>query len=83
MFIETSAKAGYNVKTLFKKVAEALPGMQANAPPPQQTQRTFFFLFSPITTCQLTLRVSFSSVIDVQLKDPAAPAAADAGACSC
>jgi len=39
MFIETSAKAGYNVKTLFKKIAQALPGMQANAtPPPQQTQ---------------------------------------------
>ena len=39
MFIETSAKAGYNVKTLFKKVAQALPGMQAAAAAPQpQTQ---------------------------------------------
>ena len=27
MFIETSAKAGYNVKALFKKIAQALPGM--------------------------------------------------------
>ncbi|PWN90538.1 putative YPT6-GTP-binding protein of the rab family [Acaromyces ingoldii] len=27
MFIETSAKAGHNVKTLFKKIAQALPGM--------------------------------------------------------
>ncbi len=26
MFIETSAKAGYNVKQLFRRVAEALPG---------------------------------------------------------
>jgi Ras-related protein Rab-6A len=25
MFIETSAKAGYNIKTLFTKVADALP----------------------------------------------------------
>ncbi|CAB3403410.1 unnamed protein product [Caenorhabditis bovis] len=27
MFIETSAKAGYNVKQLFRKIATALPGM--------------------------------------------------------
>lgn len=26
MSIETSAKAGHNVKTLFKKIAMALPG---------------------------------------------------------
>ena len=29
MFIETSAKAGYNVKQLFRRVAAALPGMEA------------------------------------------------------
>ena len=27
MFIETSAKAGHNVKPLFRKIAQALPGM--------------------------------------------------------
>jgi Ras-related protein Rab-6A len=27
MFIETSAKAGHNVKTMFRKIAQALPGM--------------------------------------------------------
>jgi Ras-related protein Rab-6A len=27
MFIETSAKAGHNVKALFRKIAQALPGM--------------------------------------------------------
>lgn len=31
MFIETSAKAGYNVKQLFRRVAAALPGMDAAA----------------------------------------------------
>ncbi|KAJ1974255.1 GTPase Ryh1 [Dimargaris xerosporica] len=31
MFIETSAKAGHNVKTLFKRIAQALPGMDSNA----------------------------------------------------
>lgn len=28
MFIESSAKAGHNVKTLFRKIAQALPGME-------------------------------------------------------
>ncbi|GAA0185134.1 small GTPase [Lithospermum erythrorhizon] len=28
MFIETSAKAGFNVKPLFRKIAAALPGME-------------------------------------------------------
>lgn len=28
MFVETSAKAGHNVKNLFKKIAQALPGME-------------------------------------------------------
>lgn len=31
MFIETSAKAGHNVKTLFKKIAQALPGMDKDS----------------------------------------------------
>jgi Ras-related protein Rab-6A len=29
MFIETSCKAGYNVKVLFKRVSEALPAFSA------------------------------------------------------
>jgi Ras-related protein Rab-6A len=29
IFIETSAKAGYNIKALFKKIALALPGNDA------------------------------------------------------
>lgn len=31
MFIETSAKAGHNVKVLFKKIAQALPGMDKDS----------------------------------------------------
>ncbi|TFY70268.1 hypothetical protein EVG20_g2742 [Dentipellis fragilis] len=30
MFMETSAKAGHNVKSLFKKIAMSLPGMEQN-----------------------------------------------------
>ncbi|XP_042883237.1 ras-related protein Rab6 isoform X3 [Penaeus japonicus] len=50
MFIETSAKAGYNVKQLFRRVAAALPGMESTEnkkvdidlrpqPPPQEQQQ--------------------------------------------
>ncbi|KAI8117573.1 hypothetical protein FF38_06783 [Lucilia cuprina] len=31
MFIETSAKSGYNVKLLFRRVAAALPGMDSSS----------------------------------------------------
>jgi len=41
MFIETSAKAGFNIKALFRKVASALPGMEntqiAKSDPSSQT----------------------------------------------
>ncbi|KAI8065607.1 ras family-domain-containing protein [Gongronella butleri] len=32
MFFETSAKAGHNVKNLFKRIAQALPGIDGNTP---------------------------------------------------
>uniref|UniRef100_A0A1I7U661 Ras-related protein Rab-6A n=1 Tax=Caenorhabditis tropicalis TaxID=1561998 RepID=A0A1I7U661_9PELO len=35
MFIETSAKAGYNVKQLFRKIATALPGIVQEEAPDQ------------------------------------------------
>mmetsp|Transcript_8235 Transcript_8235/g.13965 ORF Transcript_8235/g.13965 Transcript_8235/m.13965 type:complete len:220 (-) Transcript_8235:56-715(-) len=36
MFIETSAKAGFNIKALFRKLATSLPGMES-AQPQQST----------------------------------------------
>ena len=38
MFIETSAKAGYNVKPLFRKIAQALPGIESQQ---QQQQNDY------------------------------------------
>eukprot|EP01123_Difflugia_compressa_P013041 TRINITY_DN582_c0_g1_i2.p1 TRINITY_DN582_c0_g1~~TRINITY_DN582_c0_g1_i2.p1 ORF type:complete len:210 (-),score=44.38 TRINITY_DN582_c0_g1_i2:69-698(-) len=38
MFIETSAKAGFNIKALFRKVAAALPGME-NAKLPNEDKK--------------------------------------------
>ncbi|KNZ47980.1 rab family protein [Puccinia sorghi] len=52
MFIETSAKAGHNVKTLFKKIAQALPGM--DSPPQTNTpaNQTIDVSVSPTTNDQ-------------------------------
>lgn len=38
MFIETSAKAGHNVKTLFRRIAQALPGMENSMEDANQAQ---------------------------------------------
>ncbi|KAI8074818.1 ras family-domain-containing protein [Gongronella butleri] len=38
MFMETSAKAGHNVKALFKKIAQTLPGMDGPNEPIQASQ---------------------------------------------
>ncbi|KAI8082646.1 putative ras small monomeric GTPase Rab6 [Gilbertella persicaria] len=39
MFIETSAKAGHNVKALFRRIAQALPGMEAEVGAKEQMQK--------------------------------------------
>lgn len=46
MFIESSAKAGHNVKTLFRKIAQALPGMEREGEAVttgNQSELSFFF----------------------------------------
>ncbi|KAI9252583.1 GTP-binding protein Ryh1 [Helicostylum pulchrum] len=40
MFIETSAKVGYNVKALFRKIGHALPGMESKSEDGQRDQLT-------------------------------------------
>ena len=43
MFMETSAKAGHNVKSLFKKIAMSLPGMEKETQGEPNTSTTLFF----------------------------------------
>lgn len=45
MFMETSAKAGHNVKSLFKKIAMSLPGMEGagGAATTETTTQSEFF----------------------------------------
>lgn len=39
MFVETSAKLGHNVKTLFRRIAQALPGMEGTEPAVQPSNQ--------------------------------------------
>lgn len=41
MFIETSAKVGHNVKTLFRRIAQALPGMEGESQQGQSQSEWF------------------------------------------
>lgn len=43
MFVETSAKIGHNVKTLFKRIAQALPGMEGSDAAAQATNQSKFW----------------------------------------
>ena len=48
MFLETSAKTGFNVKGLFTKIAQSLPNETQNGPPDaiNTTQCISYFLYS-------------------------------------
>jgi Ras-related protein Rab-6A len=48
MFIETSAKVGHNVKALFKRIAQALPGMEGEG---QQGQSQSELPMCGVGTC--------------------------------
>ena len=42
LFVETSAKVGANVKGLFRRIAQALPGMEGEGVPGGESQSTYF-----------------------------------------
>lgn len=61
MSIETSAKAGHNVKTLFKKIAMALPGGSSEpkeATPNQSTYQAHRRLYSPANIAEIDVSAS-------------------------
>lgn len=47
MFIETSAKAGHNVKALFRRIAQALPGMEGEGGTQQQASQSMLSFLYP------------------------------------
>ena len=75
MFMETSAKAGHNVKSLFKKIALSLPGMEKDAVEAPNTSTLSFPLFL------LKSMIAVAPEIDVT-SQPAAELP-EASACNC
>lgn len=77
MFVETSAKLGHNVKTLFKRIAQALPGMEgSDAAGQAENQSEFDRNFNrPMTHQYADNRI----VIDVTTNN--APSAQEGCAC--
>ncbi|KAF7237901.1 Ras-related protein Rab-6A [Varanus komodoensis] len=81
MFIETSAKAGYNVKQLFRRVAAALPGMEST----QDKSREDSILLQHMAQLKLLLLnwgAGGKGVIDIKLEKPQEQPVSEGG-CSC
>ncbi|RMB92681.1 hypothetical protein DUI87_30990 [Hirundo rustica rustica] len=86
MFIETSAKTGYNVKQLFRRVAAALPGMDGTSEKSkeditlcrQAMERHQTTLSDPVLGDSLTV----PAVIDIKLEKPPEQPVTESG-CSC
>ena len=64
MFIETSAKLGHNVKALFKRIAQALPGMEAEGQQ-QAANQSMFYLRYFLSGARALLMFS----LDIQIKN--------------
>jgi Ras-related protein Rab-6A len=61
MFIETSAKVGHNVKQLFRRIAQALPGMEGEANRGESQSP-----YNPTTSIDRLLTIT--TVIDVNIQ---------------
>lgn len=80
MFIETSAKAGHNVKQLFKRIAQALPGMEQEGQQAAQSQSEFASFWVFVGRRQRLLMCFVCAVIDVNI-NPSQPA--EQSGCQC
>ncbi|KFA48849.1 hypothetical protein S40293_01562 [Stachybotrys chartarum IBT 40293] len=69
MFVETSAKLGHNVKNLFKRIAQALPGMEgsdaANQASSQMIDSLCGFINLETGTELISLALAFNKVTGV------------------
>ena len=88
LFVETSAKVGANVKNLFRRIAQALPGMEGEGGVGGESQSTYALFLSWATAKQCRPRVAIcgvkvlmhSAVIDVNINN-SKPEANDGCAC--
>ena len=81
MFIESSAKAGFNIKALFRKLANALPGMEsAQTSQPATNCKSHVLITSymqnpvSLNICLLYFILISFLVIDIKLSAPKNPA---------
>jgi len=78
MFMETSAKAGHNVKSLFKKIAMSLVGMEKDNEAVEQQNTSAFDMFGAVRWMLIPL---LPPGIDVTT--PANTDVPDASQCAC
>jgi tRNA U34 5-carboxymethylaminomethyl modifying GTPase MnmE/TrmE len=82
MFIETSAKAGYNIKALFRKLATVLPGME-NTMISGDSNREYSVLRGGRGECLTDCSPALPAVIDIKLTAAPPPKEAAAESCGC
>lgn len=75
MFIETSAKVGHNVKNLFRRIAQALPGMEGAEGAAASNQSESHLLLCPSNEINSDIYL----VIDVNIN----PTPANQEGCAC
>lgn len=87
MFIETSAKAGYNIKALFRKLATVLPGMENTAISGDSNCTSLTpghgACSHPHDGPTDSRRLSWCAVIDIKLTAAPAPKETAADSCGC
>ena len=79
MFIETSAKVGHNVKALFKRIAQALPGMEGEG---QQgaVANSEYRTMCGVMKCGENVMLTVCPAIDVNVNPPKSESE---GGCNC
>ena len=76
MFMETSAKAGHNVKSLFKKIAMSLVGLEKEGEAAEQQNTS--------TLRCLCTHTAYSHILtEIDVTSPPANAIPDASQCNC
>lgn len=76
MFIETSAKVGHNVKNLFRRIAQALPGMDGAEGATATGNQSMLFMGKNVCVGHVA---NLAVVIDVNIN----PTPANQEGCSC
>lgn len=84
LFMETSAKAGYNIKALFRRIATELPGMETTAPVRDQNCARAAAADPPSRAAATLMPAVALAVIDITLNSaPARQETQEPSSCSC